>query len=199
MVSRTSGLQSPKAFVFINTEGSVNYEGKKFNVDSVEVVVEQFLQNAMQFYGKSSVEVLHWPEHKVSQTAPVLGSKIALESEGPKFISFSSPEFHDSEKVAEVVESLKKNDNVVVFLVEIEPQELVRKRRAVTSDPSLKDDLNLGESYNEYYPVIFNIILWFGIAMAVTIASVAYCIWFMDPGKDGIIYRKTASRVKKDL
>lgn len=59
-------------------------------------------------------------------------------------------------------------------------------------------EINLAQFYDENYPVIFNIILWFMISFGITIAGIAVWIWFMDPGKDSIIYRMTMARAKKD-
>ncbi len=52
--------------------------------------------------------------------------------------------------------------------------------------------------YGQSYPIIFNIILWLMIGLGVTILFVSMGIWNMDPGRDSIIYRMTASRIKKD-
>ncbi|XP_044730028.1 ATPase H(+)-transporting accessory protein 2 [Chrysoperla carnea] len=57
---------------------------------------------------------------------------------------------------------------------------------------------NLAADYNENYPVIFNIILWFGVAFFFSLLAVSYVIATMDPGRDSIIYRMTSNRMKKD-
>lgn len=61
-----------------------------------------------------------------------------------------------------------------------------------------KDDLNLAGSYSEDYPVIFNIILWFGVLIVFSTLAITYAIATMDPGRDSIIYRMTSTRIKKD-
>lgn len=58
--------------------------------------------------------------------------------------------------------------------------------------------LNLAPTYSEEYPVIFNIILWFGVLIVFTMLAISYAIAFMDPGRDSIIYRMTSTRIKKD-
>lgn len=60
------------------------------------------------------------------------------------------------------------------------------------------DDLNLAKTYDENYPVIFNIILWFGVVIAFSLYAICYAIATMDPGRDSIIYRMTSTRIKKD-
>lgn len=61
-----------------------------------------------------------------------------------------------------------------------------------------EEDLNLAGSYSEDYPVIFNIILWFGVLMVFSTLAITYAIGSMDPGRDSIIYRMTSTRIKKD-
>lgn len=61
-----------------------------------------------------------------------------------------------------------------------------------------ESDLNLAKSYSQDYPVIFNIILWFGIAMVFSLLAISIAIGDMDPGRDSIIYRMTSTRMKKD-
>lgn len=58
--------------------------------------------------------------------------------------------------------------------------------------------LNLAEVYSDNYPVIFNIILWFGVAFVFSLLAVSVFIADMDPGRDSIIYRMTSTRMKKD-
>lgn len=58
--------------------------------------------------------------------------------------------------------------------------------------------LNLAKSYSSDYPVIFNIILWFGVAMVFALIAISLAIGNMDPGRDSIIYRMTSTRMKKD-
>lgn len=68
-------------------------------------------------------------------------------------------------------------------------------------EPTKPDEfknLNLAKNYNADYPVIFNIILWFGVAMFFALLAISIVIGNMDPGRDSIIYRMTSNRMKKD-
>lgn len=56
----------------------------------------------------------------------------------------------------------------------------------------------MAKEYGEDYPVIFNIILWFGIIMLFSLLAICMAIGYMDPGRDSIIYRMTSTRMKKD-
>lgn len=69
---------------------------------------------------------------------------------------------------------------------------------AVPVVQDIAKDIGLAKMYSRDYPVMFNIILWFSIAMGLTIFFIAYGMWMMDPGKDSIIYRMTSQRMKKD-
>ncbi|XP_054003983.1 ATPase H(+)-transporting accessory protein 2 isoform X3 [Hylaeus anthracinus] len=57
---------------------------------------------------------------------------------------------------------------------------------------------NLAKVYSENYPVIFNIILWFGVAFVFSLLAICIAIGQMDPGRDSVIYRMTSNRMKKD-
>ncbi|XP_076651824.1 ATPase H(+)-transporting accessory protein 2 isoform X1 [Halictus rubicundus] len=57
---------------------------------------------------------------------------------------------------------------------------------------------NISKKYSQNYPIIFNIILWFGIIFIFSLLAICITIGDMDPGRDSIIYRMTANRIKKD-
>ena len=57
---------------------------------------------------------------------------------------------------------------------------------------------NVGDDYSQDFPAIFNIILFMMIGLFLSTLGIAYCMWFMDPGRDSIIYRMTSQRIKKD-
>ncbi|KAG2456789.1 RENR protein, partial [Polypterus senegalus] len=57
---------------------------------------------------------------------------------------------------------------------------------------------NLAYSYNFEYSVIFNIILWIMIALALAVIVISYNLWNMDPGYDSIIYRMTNQKIRMD-
>lgn len=46
------------------------------------------------------------------------------------------------------------------------------------------------------FPVAFNIILWLGVATLLATVAICYAIGGMDPGRNSIIYRMTAQRIK---
>ncbi|KAI0236660.1 Renin receptor [Lamellibrachia satsuma] len=66
------------------------------------------------------------------------------------------------------------------------------------SSNSLESDLNVDTAYTGQYPVMFNIILWMMVVLALTVFAVSYGMWYMDPGRDSIIYRMTSQRLKTD-
>ncbi|CAG9859004.1 unnamed protein product [Phyllotreta striolata] len=66
------------------------------------------------------------------------------------------------------------------------------------TDTNDKTKYNLASYYSKDYPVIFNIILWFGIMMLFSLIAISLAIGNMDPGRDSIIYRMTSTRMKKD-
>lgn len=80
-----------------------------------------------------------------------------------------------------------------------------RARRAVVGSVEGKDsngtDLsnkNLGAEYSEDYPVIFNISLWLLVVLVLSVYVICLIMWYMDPGRDSIIYRMTSQRIKTD-
>lgn len=66
------------------------------------------------------------------------------------------------------------------------------------ADQDDKEKYNLASYYSKDYPVIFNIILWFGVMMLFSLIAICLAIGNMDPGRDSIIYRMTSTRMKKD-
>ncbi|XP_011702598.1 PREDICTED: renin receptor [Wasmannia auropunctata] len=56
----------------------------------------------------------------------------------------------------------------------------------------------LAKTYTDNYPVIFNIMLWFGVVFVFSLLAICIAIADMDPGRDSIIYRMTSNRMKKD-
>ncbi|XP_067948582.1 renin receptor-like [Watersipora subatra] len=56
----------------------------------------------------------------------------------------------------------------------------------------------LSSEWSENYPVIFHIILWLVVGMALIVIFVTHGMMTMDPGNDSIIYRMTTTRLKKD-
>jgi len=73
---------------------------------------------------------------------------------------------------------------------------LQAKNERADADDKIK--YNLASYYSKDYPVIFNIILWFGVMMLFSVIAICLAIGNMDPGRDSIIYRMTSTRMKKD-
>uniref|UniRef100_A0A915KXG7 Calponin-homology (CH) domain-containing protein n=1 Tax=Romanomermis culicivorax TaxID=13658 RepID=A0A915KXG7_ROMCU len=63
---------------------------------------------------------------------------------------------------------------------------------------SEEHDITNYKFYNQDYPVVFNIILWFSVSAIVALLFISVSMWYMDPGRDSIIYRMTMTRAKKD-
>ena len=67
------------------------------------------------------------------------------------------------------------------------------------ADPNVDlSKVNLAPEYSEDYPIIFNIWLWLLVVLVLTIYVVCLVMWYMDPGRDSIIYRMTSQRIKTD-
>ncbi|GAA6110085.1 renin receptor isoform X1 [Tachysurus ichikawai] len=57
---------------------------------------------------------------------------------------------------------------------------------------------NLAYKYNFEYAVVFNIVLWLMILLALAVIVISYNLWNMDPGYDSIIYRMTNQKIRMD-
>ncbi|XP_013386266.1 renin receptor-like [Lingula anatina] len=80
-------------------------------------------------------------------------------------------------------------------------QALARKTRSLLATQvgeTEEEKYNLASVYDENFPVIFNIWVWFMIFFFLGIYGIVYTMIYMDPGKDSIIYRMTATRIKKE-
>ena len=139
----------------------------------------------------------------------VTGLRDVIDRHGSKSTQTSDANDLVSNFINKMTEDFKKlyKDNVVVEVLTIIPEKTgyVRKVRSLKADPTpspspptIKETLNLSEDYDENYPAIFNIILWFMIILAIVLFAVCYGMWHMDPGRDSIIYRMTTTRLKKD-
>ncbi|KAJ9588320.1 hypothetical protein L9F63_018318 [Diploptera punctata] len=71
-------------------------------------------------------------------------------------------------------------------------------RRTRSLKATNSTELNLAPEYSDDYPVIFNIMLWFGVSFVFSLLAISLFIADMDPGRDSIIYRMTSTRMKKD-
>uniref|UniRef100_W8B507 Renin receptor n=1 Tax=Ceratitis capitata TaxID=7213 RepID=W8B507_CERCA len=68
-----------------------------------------------------------------------------------------------------------------------------------TIDPTDHRHYNIPPRYDENYAIIFNIILWFMVAFSLSLYTMILAMINMDPGRNSIIYRMTATRSKKDI
>uniref|UniRef100_A0A2I3HEI4 Renin receptor n=1 Tax=Nomascus leucogenys TaxID=61853 RepID=A0A2I3HEI4_NOMLE len=86
--------------------------------------------------------------------------------------------------------------NAVVELVTIKSFDtsLMKNTRTIFEDPASPYNL----AYNFEYSVIFKMILWIMIALALAVIITSYNIWNMDPGYDSIIYRITNWKTRID-
>lgn len=87
---------------------------------------------------------------------------------------------------------------VTVITSDVSHTRFARSLKQSAPEDDNKGDLNLAQTYDSDYPVIFNIMLWFGVAMFFSLLAICYTIGGMDPGRDSIIYRMTSNRIKKD-
>lgn len=97
--------------------------------------------------------------------------------------------------------ALKKtySDRVLVAFSTNDASHTRRTREAPADTKETEDNsMNRAKTYSSNYPVIFNIILWFGVIMVFTLLAISMAIGYMDPGRDSIIYRMTSTRMKKD-
>ncbi|KAG7256227.1 hypothetical protein CRUP_021870 [Coryphaenoides rupestris] len=105
-------------------------------------------------------------------------------------------------KFAEDVYSLYGNSAVVeVVMVKSFEAPLTRKSRSILESRQISNPdspYNLAYKYNFNYAVVFNIILWLMIALALAVIAAAYTLWNMDPGYDSIIYRMTNQKIRMD-
>lgn len=66
-----------------------------------------------------------------------------------------------------------------------------------TPGPDTPEHYNVATNYPEYYPAMFNILLWFVVIFALAVYAASYMLASMDPG-DTIIYRMTSQRIKME-
>ena len=111
----------------------------------------------------------------------------------------------DVEKIIAMFRSLYKDDLAILALTQSTmrmssyPSSLKARRLLQQTTPAneLIADLNLAPEFTWMYPVMFNITLWFMITFFIIMFGVSWCIWFTDPGRDGVIYRMTTHHLKE--
>lgn len=124
----------------------------------------------------------------VDGIAKAHGEKSVAVEEANKLISAA---------IGRLLAAAQKSSDSVLFVLSTDKDANSRSKR----DTLQADDtnpFNLAEYYNEDYPVIFNIILWFMVIFGLSLLAICYAIGAMDPGRDSIIYRMTSTRMKKD-
>ena len=48
------------------------------------------------------------------------------------------------------------------------------------------------------FPIIFNLWFWLMVVLFLAVYTVSLAMWYMDPGRDSVIYRLTQQRIKSD-
>ncbi|KAH9388688.1 Renin receptor [Tyrophagus putrescentiae] len=66
------------------------------------------------------------------------------------------------------------------------------------NEPTTEEDHNLAYEYAADYHVAFATIGFTTIVLLLTVFGVSVAMWNIDPGRDSIIYRLTAQKMKKD-
>ncbi|XP_077583748.1 renin receptor [Stigmatopora nigra] len=106
------------------------------------------------------------------------------------------------QKFGEDVYALYSNGAVVeVVTVKNFEAPLTRKSRSILESKQISNPgspYNLAYKYNFHYAVVFNIVLWLMIILALAVIAVSYSLWNMDPGYDSIIYRMTNQKIRMD-
>ncbi|XP_026120425.1 renin receptor-like [Carassius auratus] len=102
-------------------------------------------------------------------------------------------------KFADDVDNVYAN-NAVVVVVTVKTFEapLTRKSRSILQISNQGSLYNLAYKYNYDYAVVFNIVLWLMIVLALAVIVISYNLWNMDPGYDSIIYRMTNQKIRLD-
>ncbi|XP_051840987.1 renin receptor [Antechinus flavipes] len=93
--------------------------------------------------------------------------------------------------------------NAVVEVVTVKSFDspLVRKTRSILQAKQNSNSVNpynLAYTYDINYAVIFNMILWIMLGLALAVIIISYGLWNMDPGYDSIIYRMTNQKIRMD-
>ncbi|XP_042545856.1 renin receptor-like isoform X1 [Dipodomys spectabilis] len=167
-----------------------------------------FLSELQVLHEISSLLTLH--QHVAEDHSPDLYSlELVGLDEIEKRYGKESEQFRDASKI--LVDALQKfaddmyslyGGNAVVELVTIKSFDtrLVRKTRMILEAKPEKQVIpyNLAYKYNFEYSVVFNLVLWVMIALALAVLIISYNIWNMDPGYDSIIYRMTNQKIRMD-
>ncbi|KAI5279581.1 renin receptor isoform X1 [Manis pentadactyla] len=168
-----------------------------------------FLSELQVLHDISSLLSRH--KHLAKDHSPDLYSlELAGLDEIGKHYGEDSEQFRDASKI--LVDALQKfaddmynlyGGNAVVELVTVRSFDtsLVRKTRTILEaklEKNPSSPYNLAYKYNFEYSVVFNLVLWIMIALALAVIITSYNIWNMDPGYDSIIYRMTNQKIRMD-
>uniref|UniRef100_A0A8C8Y8A9 Renin receptor n=1 Tax=Panthera leo TaxID=9689 RepID=A0A8C8Y8A9_PANLE len=168
-----------------------------------------FLSELQVLHDISSLLSRH--KHLAKDHSPDLYSlELAGLDEIGKHYGEDSEQFRDASKI--LVDALQKfaddmynlyGGNAVVELVTVRSFDtsLVRKTRTILEAKQERNPpspYNLAYKYNLEYSVVFNMVLWIMIALALAVIVTSYNIWNMDPGYDSIIYRMTNQKIRMD-
>uniref|UniRef100_A0A7N5KPU0 Renin receptor n=1 Tax=Ailuropoda melanoleuca TaxID=9646 RepID=A0A7N5KPU0_AILME len=168
-----------------------------------------FLSELQVLHDISSLLSRH--KHLAKDHSPDLYSlELAGLDEIGKHYGEDSEQFRDASKI--LADALQKfaddmynlyGGNAVVELVTVRSFDtsLVRKTRTILEAKQAKNPsspYNLAYKYNLEYPVVFNMVFWIMIALALAVIITSYNIWNMDPGYDSIIYRMTNQKIRMD-
>uniref|UniRef100_A0A2K5Y6U6 Renin receptor n=1 Tax=Mandrillus leucophaeus TaxID=9568 RepID=A0A2K5Y6U6_MANLE len=167
-----------------------------------------FLSELQVLHDISSLLSRH--KHLAKDHSPDLYSlELAGLDEIGKRYGEDSEQFRDASKI--LVDALQKfaddmynlyGGNAVVELVTVKSFDtsLVRKTRTIleAKQANPASPYNLAYKYNFEYSVVFNMVLWIMIALALAVIITSYNIWNMDPGYDSIIYRMTNQKIRMD-
>ncbi|XP_011503147.1 PREDICTED: renin receptor [Ceratosolen solmsi marchali] len=179
-----------------------------------QVLIAAFTNDASQVRHTRSINLREQRDAADDKTNKLETTTIKIES------SSSSPNgVLDEEYMAKIIEKNdKEHEKIQEKYIEDEIKDKISdisdKVNESTHEPDLKEyfddftyyykkslelkDLNIANVYSEDYPVIFNIILWFGVVFFFSLLAICFTIAEMDPGRDSIIYRMTSNRMKKD-
>uniref|UniRef100_A0A5F4W978 Renin receptor n=1 Tax=Callithrix jacchus TaxID=9483 RepID=A0A5F4W978_CALJA len=168
-----------------------------------------FLSELQVLHDISSLLSRH--KHLAKDHSPDLYSLelAGLEEIGKRY-GEDSEQFRDASKI--LADALQKfaddmynlyGGNAVVELVTVKSFDtsLIRKTRTILEAKQAKNPAspyNLAYKYNFEYSVVFNMVLWIMIGLALAVIITSYNIWNMDPGYDSIIYRMTNQKIRMD-
>ncbi|XP_054978518.1 renin receptor [Sorex araneus] len=167
-----------------------------------------FLSELQVLHDISSLLSRH--KHLAKDHSPDLYSlELAGLDEIRKHYGEESPQFQDASKIlADVLQKFADDmynlygGNAVVELVTVRAFDTssVRKARTILQLKDENDEApyNLAYKYNLEYSVIFNMVLWISIGLALAVIITSYNIWNMDPGYESIIYRMTNQKIRMD-